>query len=124
MMAKHASSITFLSTPGQGFADGMEFVQFYFGLPIAMIILCVTFIPLYYRLKIYTAYEFLETRFDLKTRSLTAFLFLIQRGLAAGITIYAPAIILSTIIDRKSTRLNSSHVAISYAVFCLKKKKK
>src|SRR5690625_7153428 len=89
MMAKHASAITFLSTPGQGFADGMEVVQFYFGLPIAMIILCVTFIPLYYRLKIYTAYEFLETRFDLKTRSLTAFLFLIQRGLAAGITIYA-----------------------------------
>src|SRR5690625_7511657 len=76
----------------------MEFVQFYFGLPIAMNILCVTFIPLYYRLKIYTAYEFLESRFDLKTRSLTAFLFLIQRGLAAGITIYAPAIILSTIM--------------------------
>lgn len=98
VMATQASAITFLSTPGQGFADGMEFVQFYFGLPIAMIILCVTFIPLYYRLKIYTAYEFLETRFDLKTRSLTAFLFLVQRGLAAGITIYAPAIILSTIM--------------------------
>src|SRR5690625_7182285 len=76
----------------------MEFVQFYFGLPIAMNILCVTFIPLYYRLKIYTAYEFLETRFDLKTRSLSAFLFLIQRGLAAGITIYETAIILSTIM--------------------------
>lgn len=98
VMATQASAITFLSTPGQGFADGMEFVQFYFGLPIAMIILCITFIPLYYKLKVYTAYEFLENRFDLKTRSLTSFLFLIQRGLAAGITIYAPAIILSTIM--------------------------
>ncbi|WP_261395011.1 sodium:solute symporter [Membranihabitans marinus] len=98
VMATQASAITFLSTPGQGFADGMEFVQFYYGLPIAMIILCITFIPLYYKLKVYTAYEFLENRFDLKTRSLTSFLFLIQRGLAAGITIYAPAIILSTIM--------------------------
>ncbi len=99
VMATQASAITFLSTPGQGFADGLEFVQFYFGLPIAMIILCVTFIPLYYKLKVYTAYEFLESRFDLKTRSLTSFLFLVQRGLAAGITIYAPAIILSTIMQ-------------------------
>lgn len=98
VMATQASAITFLSTPGQGFADGLEFVQFYFGLPIAMIILCITFIPLYYKLKVYTAYEFLENRFDLKTRSLTSFLFLVQRGLAAGITIYAPAIILSTIM--------------------------
>ena len=88
VMATQASAITFLSTPGQGFADGLEFVQFYFGLPIAMIILCITFIPLYYKLKVYTAYEFLENRFDLKTRSLTSFLFLVQRGLAAGITIY------------------------------------
>lgn len=99
VMATQASAITFLSTPGQGFADGLEFVQFYFGLPIAMIILCITFIPLYYKLKVYTAYEFLENRFDLKTRSLTSFLFLVQRGLAAGITIYAPAIILSTIME-------------------------
>ncbi|WP_369427806.1 sodium:solute symporter [Membranihabitans maritimus] len=98
VMATQASAITFLSTPGQGFADGMEFVQFYFGLPIAMIILCITFIPLYYKLKVYTAYEFLEKRFDVKTRTLTSFLFLVQRGLAAGITIYAPAIILSTIM--------------------------
>ncbi|MCB0686086.1 MAG: sodium:solute symporter [Saprospiraceae bacterium] len=98
VMATQASAITFLSTPGQGYADGMRFVQFYFGLPIAMIILCITFIPIYYRLKVYTAYEFLEDRFDLKTRSLAAFLFLIQRGLGAGITIYAPAIILSTIM--------------------------
>ncbi|HLT93424.1 MAG TPA: sodium:solute symporter, partial [Membranihabitans sp.] len=99
VMATQASAITFLSTPGQGFADGLGFVQFYFGLPIAMIILCITFIPLYYKLKVYTAYELLENRFDLKTRSLTSFLFLVQRGLAAGITIYAPAIILSTIMQ-------------------------
>lgn len=99
VMATQASAITFLSTPGQGFADGLEFVQFYFGLPLAMIILCITFIPLYYKLKVYTAYEFLENRFDRKTRSLTSFLFLVQRGLAAGITIYAPAIILSTIME-------------------------
>jgi SSS family solute:Na+ symporter len=98
VMATQASAITFLSTPGQAFDDGMRFVQFYFGLPLAMVILCVTFIPLYYRLKVYTAYEFLENRFDLKTRTLAASLFLIQRGLAAGITIYAPAIILSTIL--------------------------
>ncbi|MCB0668176.1 MAG: sodium:solute symporter [Saprospiraceae bacterium] len=98
VMATQASAITFLSTPGQGYADGMRFVQFYFGLPIAMVILCITFIPIYYKLKVYTAYEFLEGRFDLKTRSLAAFLFLIQRGLGAGITIYAPAIILSTIL--------------------------
>lgn len=98
VMATQASAITFLSTPGQAYADGMRFVQFYFGLPIAMVILCVTFIPIYYRLKVYTAYEYLESRFDVKTRSLAAFLFLIQRGMGAGITIYAPAIILSTIL--------------------------
>src|SRR5690606_6393739 len=98
VMATQASAITFLSTPGQAFHDGMGFVQFYFGLPIAMIIICMVFIPLYHRLKVYTAYEFLENRYDLKTRSLTAILFLIQRGLAAGITIYAPAIILSAVL--------------------------
>ena len=98
VMATQASAITFLSTPGQAFHDGMGFVQFYFGLPIAMVIICLVFIPLYFRLKVYTAYEFLEDRFDLKTRSLTAVLFLIQRGLAAGITIYAPAIILSAVL--------------------------
>src|SRR5690606_30512599 len=86
------------STPGQAYSDGMRFVQFYFGLPIAMVIICVAFIPIYYKLKVYTAYEFLENRFDLKTRSLAAFLFLVQRGLAAGITIYAPAIILSSLL--------------------------
>ena len=99
IMATQASAITFLSTPGQAYMDGMGFVQFYFGLPIAMIILSVTFIPIYYKLKVFTAYEFLETRFDLKTRSLASILFLVQRGLAAGITIYAPAIILSTLLD-------------------------
>ncbi len=98
IMATQASAITFLSTPGQAYADGMGFIQFYFGLPLAMVILSITVIPIYYRLKVYTAYEFLEGRFDLKTRSLAALLFLIQRGLAAGITIYAPAIILSSIL--------------------------
>ena len=98
VMATQASAITFLSTPGQAYEDGMRFAQFYFGLPVAMVILCVFVLPIYYRLNVYTAYEYLEGRFDLKTRSLTAFLFLIQRGLAAGITIYAPAIILSNIM--------------------------
>ena len=98
VMATQASAITFLSTPGQAYEDGMRFLQFYFGLPLAMVIICISFIPMYYRLKVYTAYEFLESRFDLKTRMLAALLFLIQRGLAAGITIYAPAIILSTIL--------------------------
>ncbi len=98
IMATQASAITFLSTPGLGYQTGLEFVQFYFGLPIAMIIIAVAFVPLYHKLKVYTAYEFLEKRFDGKTRLLTASLFLIQRGLAAGITIYAPSIILSQIL--------------------------
>ncbi|WP_207435838.1 sodium:solute symporter [Sabulibacter ruber] len=98
VMATQASAITFLSTPGQAFDDGMRFIQFYFGLPLAMVVLSVTAIPLYYRLKVYTAYEYLESRFDLKTRSLAAMLFLLQRGLSTGITIYAPAIILSAIL--------------------------
>ena len=98
VMATQASAITFLSTPGQAFNDGMGFVQFYFGLPFAMIIICLFFLPVYHRLKVFTAYEFLEKRFDLKTRTLTAALFLVQRGLAAGITIYAPAIILSVVL--------------------------
>ena len=106
VMATQASAITFLSTTGQAFSDGMGFVQFYFGLPIAMVIICLVFIPLYHRLKVYTAYEFLENRFDLKTRSLTAILFLIQRGLAAGITIFAPAIILSVVLGWNITYLN------------------
>lgn len=106
VMATQASAITFLSTPGQAFHDGMGFVQFYFGLPLAMIIICIVFIPIYHKLKVYTAYEFLETRFDLKTRSLGAILFLIQRGLAAGITIYAPSIILSAVLGWKIETLN------------------
>ena len=106
VMATQASAITFLSTPGQAFHDGMGFVQFYFGLPIAMIIISMVFIPLYHKLKVFTAYEFLETRFDLKTRTLTAVLFLIQRGLAAGITIFAPAIILSAVLGWDLITLN------------------
>ncbi len=106
IMATQASAITFLSTPGQAYEDGMRFVQFYFGLPIAMVIISVTVIPIFYKLKVFTAYEFLEGRFDLKTRSLAAFLFLVQRGLAAGITIYAPAIILSTILGWSLTVTN------------------
>lgn len=106
IMATQASAITFLSTPGQAYEDGMRFIQFYFGLPLAMIILSVTFLPIYYKLKVYTAYEFLENRFDLKTRTLAALLFLTQRGLAAGITIYAPAIILSTLLGWNLTFTN------------------
>lgn len=106
VMATQASAITFLSTPGQAYEDGMRFIQFYFSLPLAMIVLSVTVIPIFYRLKVYTAYEYLENRFDLKTRSLAAGLFLIQRGLAAGITIYAPAIILSTILGWPLTLTN------------------
>ncbi|PTX62190.1 SSS family transporter [Kordia periserrulae] len=106
VMATQASAITFLSTTGQAFSDGMGFVQFYFGLPIAMVIICMVFIPLYHKLKVYTAYEFLENRFDLKTRTLTAILFLIQRGLAAGITIFAPAIILSIVLGWNLITLN------------------
>lgn len=106
VMATQASAITFLSTPGQAFNDGMGFVQFYFGLPLAMVIICLVFIPIYHRLKVYTAYEFLEDRFDLKTRSLAAILFLIQRGLAAGITIFAPAIVLSAVLGWDLIPLN------------------
>lgn len=98
VMATQASAITFLSAPGLAYTDGMRFVQFYFGLPLAMIFICVFFLPIYHRLKVYTAYEYLESRFDLKTRSLTALLFLTQRGLAAGITIYAPSIVLSSLL--------------------------
>ncbi len=106
VMATQASAITFLSTPGQAFHDGMGFVQFYFGLPIAMVVICLVFIPLYHKLKVFTAYEYLESRFDLKTRTLTAILFLIQRGLAAGITIFAPAIVLSAVLGWNLFYLN------------------
>ncbi|MBL0743602.1 sodium:solute symporter [Chryseolinea lacunae] len=98
IMATQASAVTFLSTPGQAIEDGMRFLQFYFGLPLAMVIISVTIVPIYYRLKVFTAYEYLETRFDLKTRSLAAILFLLLRGLSAGITLFAPSLILSTIL--------------------------
>ena len=118
VMATQASAITFLSTPGQAFNDGMGFIQFYFGLPFAMVIICIFFIPIYHRLKIYTAYEFLENRFDKRVRTLTASLFLMQRGLAAGITIYAPAIILSVVLnwDLKITALVVGSLVILYTL--------
>ena len=117
-MATQASAITFLSTPGQAYNDGMGFVQFYFGLPLAIIVICMVFIPIYHKLKVYTAYEYLEKRFDRKTRTLAAILFLIQRGLAAGITIFAPAIILSTILgwDLKLLNLTIGLLVIFYTV--------
>jgi len=119
VMATQASAITFLSAPGQAYSDGMRFVQFYLGLPLAMIVLCVTFVPIFHRLKVYTAYEFLEKRFDLKTRALTSFLFLVQRGLSTGITIYAPSIILSTILDINTvyTTLFIGGLVIFYTVY-------
>ncbi|MEM7605005.1 MAG: sodium:solute symporter, partial [Myxococcota bacterium] len=98
VMATQASAVTFLSVPGQAFESGMGFVQFYFGLPIATVLIAAVFIPAYMRAKVFTAYEFLERRFDVRVRVTAAILFLVQRGLAAGITIYAPAIVLSTIV--------------------------
>jgi SSS family transporter len=106
VMATQASAITFLSTPGQAYHDGMGFVQFYFGLPLAMIVIAYTFIPIYHRLKVYTAYEYLEQRFNIQTRTLAAILFLIQRGLGTGITIYAPSIILSALLGWNLNMLN------------------
>src|ERR1700743_173428 len=119
VIATQASAITFLSAPGQAYSDGMRFVQFYVALPLAMIVLCVTFVPIFHRLKVYTAYEFLENRFDLKTRALTSFLFLIQRGLSTGITIYAPSIILSTILNINTvyTTLFIGGLVIFYTVY-------
>ncbi len=119
VMATQASAITFLSAPGQAYSDGIRFVQFYFGLPLAMIVLCITFVPIFHRLKVYTAYEFLEQRFDLKTRALTSFLFLVQRGLSTGITIYAPSIILSTILNINTvyTTLFIGGLVIVYTVY-------
>jgi SSS family transporter len=118
VMATQASAITFLSTPGQAYHDGMGFVQFYFGLPFAMLLICLFFIPVYHRLKVYTAYEFLENRFDLSVRTLTAILFLVQRGLAAGITIYAPSIILSVVLgwDLKILVVLVGVLVISYTM--------
>ena len=98
VMATQASAITFLSTPGQAYTDGMRFVQFYLGLPVAMVILSITAVPIYHRLKVFTAYEYLETRFDVRVRTLTALLFLVQRGLGTAMTLYAPALIVSLVL--------------------------
>ncbi len=119
VMATQASAITFLSLPGQAYNDGLRFVQFYFGLPIAMVVLCITFIPAFKNLNVYTAYEYLEKRFDKKTRSLTAMLFLLQRGLSTGISIYAPAIVLSAILNISIiyTTLFTGCVVIAYTVY-------
>lgn len=119
VMATQASAITFLSAPGLAYTSGMSFVQFYFGLPLAMIVLCVTFVPIFHKLKIYTAYEFLEKRFDVNTRVFTALLFLIQRGISTGITIFAPAIILSSIlqIDLVLTTIGIGTLVVVYTVY-------
>ncbi|MBA3663209.1 MAG: sodium:solute symporter [Bacteroidetes bacterium] len=119
VMATQASAITFISAPGQGYSDGLRFVQFYFGLPLAMIVLCITFIPIFHKLNVYTAYEYLEKRFDNKTRTLTASLFLLQRGLSTGVTIYAPALILATILDVDIiyTTLLTGILVIIYTVY-------
>jgi SSS family solute:Na+ symporter len=98
IMGTQASAITFLTGPGQAYSDGMRFVQYYFGLPLAMIVISIFFVPVFCKLKVYTAYEFLENRFDLKTRTLTSFLFLVSRGLSTGISIYAPSIVLSSLM--------------------------
>ncbi|MEP7198070.1 MAG: sodium:solute symporter [Saprospiraceae bacterium] len=118
VMATQASAITFISTTGQGYSDGLRFVQFYFGLPLAMIVICVVFIPTFYKLKVFTAYEYLEQRFDLKTRLFASIIFLIQRGLAAGITLYAPSIILSAVFgwNLQWTHVISGIVVILYTV--------
>jgi len=98
IMGTQASAITFLSAPGQAYTDGMRFVQYYFGLPLAAIVICIVFVPIFSKLKVYTAYEYLETRFDVRTRTLTSFLFLLQRGLSTGISVYLPSIILSSLL--------------------------
>ncbi len=118
IMGTQASAITFLTAPGQAYTDGMRFVQYYFGLPIAMVILCITFVPIFHRLKIFTAYEFLEKRFDLKTRTLTSFLFLLSRGLSTGISIYAPSLILHSMLgwDIYLTNLFMGGLLIIYTV--------
>lgn len=118
VMATQASAITFLSAPGQGFADGMRFVQFYFGLPLAMVVLSITFVPIFHRLKVFTAYEFLETRFDARVRMFTVALFLLSRGLSTGLSIYAPSIILATILgwDLTWTNILMGSVVLIYTV--------
>ncbi len=119
VMATQASAITFLSAPGLGYSSGMSFVQFYFGLPLAMIVLCITFVPIFNKLQVFTAYEFLEKRFDIRTRALTAVLFLIQRGISTGITIFAPALILSSVlhIDTTITTVVIGIIVIVYTAY-------
>ena len=118
VMATQASAITFLSMPGQGYEDGLSFVQNYFGLPLALIVISMVFVPIYRRLNVYTAYEYLGKRFDTKTRLLGAGLFLLQRGLGAGITIYAPAIVLSSVVGWRLdiTIIGTGLLAIIYTV--------
>ncbi|TLV02364.1 sodium:solute symporter [Dyadobacter luticola] len=118
LMATQASAITFLSAPGQAYTDGMRFVQFYFGLPLAMVVLCMTFVPKFGQMKVFTAYEFLEGRFDLRTRALTSFLFLLQRGLSTGLSIYAPSLILSAILgwDITLTNIISGGIVMIYTI--------
>ena len=118
IMGTQASAVTFLSAPGQAYTDGMRFVQYYFGLPLAMVVLCISFVPVFHRLKVYTAYEYLEQRFDLKTRTLTSFLFLLQRGISTGISISAPSIILSSLLgwDLLWTTIFMGGLVIVYTV--------
>lgn len=119
IMGTQASAITFLSAPGQAFTDGMRFVQYYFGLPLAMIVIAIFFIPVFQRLQVYTAYEYLESRFDGKTRSLTSFLFLLQRGLSTGISVFAPSLILSSLLgwSLTSTTIIMGGLLIIYTLF-------
>lgn len=119
VMATQASAITFLSAPGLAYTSGMGFAQFYFGLPLAMIVLSITFVPIFHRLRVFTAYEFLEKRFDLKTRVITSILFLIQRGVSTGITIYAPSVILSSILglDIHYTTIGTGLLVICYTMY-------
>lgn len=118
IMGTQASAITFLTAPGQAYTDGMRFVQYYFGLPIAMVVLSITFVPLFHKLKLYTAYAFLEERFDVKTRSLTSFLFLLSRGLSTGISIFAPSLVLHSMLgwDIYVTNLFMGGLLIVYTV--------
>ncbi len=116
IMATQASAVTFISTTGQSYVDGMRFVQFYFGLPLAMVIISATAVPIFHRANVYTAYEYLEQRFDIRTRVLVSIIFLIQRGLALGITLYAPAVVLTAILGwpERATTLIMGAVAILY----------
>jgi SSS family transporter len=119
VMATQLSAITMIGTTGQGYADGMRFIQFYFGLPLAMVILSMTLVPFFYRARVYTAYEYLEQRFDAKTRSITSFLFLLSRGLSCGVIISAPAVVMSIMLglDVTATAFIIGVPAIIYTVF-------